>query len=81
MACANENKPHSNGSQFFLTLGKCEGLDRKHTIFGSVTGESIYNLAALNDLEVRPEATDAADAGAGLRRQSKHTTEGGPSCR
>ena len=53
MACANENRPHSNGAQFFLTLGKCEGLDRKHTIFGSVTGESVYNLAALNDLEVR----------------------------
>ena len=53
VACANENTPHSNGSQFFLTLGKAEGLDRKHTIFGSITGESIYNLAALNDLEVR----------------------------
>ena len=52
MACANENTPHSNGSQFFLTLGKADGLDRKHTIFGRVTGESIYNLANMNDLEV-----------------------------
>ena len=36
LAMANENKPNSNHSQFFMTLGACAFLDRKHTIFGKV---------------------------------------------
>ena len=52
MACANAGTPHSNGSQFFITLDRCDHLDRKHTIFGKITGESIYNAMHLNDLEV-----------------------------
>ncbi|KAK9819770.1 hypothetical protein WJX72_002180 [[Myrmecia] bisecta] len=52
VACANENKPHSNGSQFFVTLGRCDGLDKKHTIFGKVTGDTIYNVANIGELEV-----------------------------
>ena len=51
VACANANTPHSNGSQFFITLDRCDHLDRKHTIFGKVTGESIYNAMHLNELE------------------------------
>lgn len=52
MACANENREHSNGSQFFLTLGPTESLQKKHTIFGRVGGETIYNLMEMNNLEV-----------------------------
>lgn len=34
----------SNESQFFITLGeKAPWLDRKHTIFGKVVGNTIYN--------------------------------------
>jgi peptidyl-prolyl cis-trans isomerase SDCCAG10 len=29
-----------NGSQFFFTLGQCEWLNGKHTIFGKVTGKT-----------------------------------------
>jgi peptidyl-prolyl cis-trans isomerase SDCCAG10 len=32
VAMANENKPHTNQSQFFITLGPCEWVNRKHTV-------------------------------------------------
>ncbi|XP_043721275.1 peptidyl-prolyl cis-trans isomerase CYP57 [Telopea speciosissima] len=51
VACANSGSPHSNGSQFFMTLDRCDWLDKKHTIFGKVTGESIFNLLRLGDIE------------------------------
>ena len=52
VACANANERHTNASQFFITLDRAEGLDKKNTIFGKVTGDTIYNLANMNDLEV-----------------------------
>lgn len=52
VAMANENKPNTNHSQFFITLGPCEWLDRKHTIFGKVTGNTFYNLSRLGDADV-----------------------------
>ncbi|KAH0453304.1 hypothetical protein IEQ34_017628 [Dendrobium chrysotoxum] len=51
VACANAGSPHSNGSQFFMTLDRCDWLDRKNTIFGKVTGDSIYNFLRLGDVE------------------------------
>ncbi|GJN18560.1 hypothetical protein PR202_gb05732 [Eleusine coracana subsp. coracana] len=51
VACANAGTPHSNGSQFFITLDRCDWLDKKNTIFGKVTGDSIFNLLALGDVE------------------------------
>jgi cyclophilin family peptidyl-prolyl cis-trans isomerase len=52
VACANANAPHTNGSQFFITLDRTDGLNKKNTIFGKVTGDTIYNLANMNELEV-----------------------------
>ncbi|KAF8063750.1 CYP57 [Scenedesmus sp. PABB004] len=57
VACANANAPHTNGSQFFITLDKTEWLDRKNTIFGKIVGDTVYNMLRLNELEV-DEATD-----------------------
>ncbi|KFK29908.1 hypothetical protein AALP_AA7G194000 [Arabis alpina] len=51
VAMANASLPNSNGSQFFFTLDKCDWLDKKHTIFGKVTGDSIYNLLRLGEVD------------------------------
>eukprot|EP00232_Nephroselmis_pyriformis_P017870 CAMPEP_0182885726 /NCGR_PEP_ID=MMETSP0034_2-20130328/19784_1 /TAXON_ID=156128 /ORGANISM="Nephroselmis pyriformis, Strain CCMP717" /LENGTH=219 /DNA_ID=CAMNT_0025019005 /DNA_START=79 /DNA_END=735 /DNA_ORIENTATION=- len=56
VACANDGTKNANGSQFFITLDKTEWLDRKHTIFGKVTGDSIFNVGNMGELE-----TDDAD--------------------
>ena len=52
VAMANENKPNSNRSQFFITLAACDWLDRKHTIFGKVTGNTMYNVLRMGEVEV-----------------------------
>lgn len=36
--------PNDNGSQFFFTLGQTPELQNKHTIFGKITGNTLYNL-------------------------------------
>ncbi|XP_077517039.1 spliceosome-associated protein CWC27 homolog [Amblyomma americanum] len=47
-----------NASQFFFTLGSCPDLQNKHTIFGKVVGETLYNMLRLEeglvDTEDRP---------------------------
>jgi peptidyl-prolyl cis-trans isomerase SDCCAG10 len=52
VAMANEQKPHSNNSQFFISLDACEFLNKKHTIFGKVTGTTMFNLLQINDVEI-----------------------------
>lgn len=48
---ANANKSHTNTSQFFITLDKCEWLNKKHTIFGKVAGATIFNALRMGELE------------------------------
>ena len=47
VAMANQHKRNTNGSQFFITLGKCEWLNGKNTIFGRVTGPTIFNVVRI----------------------------------
>eukprot|EP00195_Chlamydomonas_chlamydogama_P005875 CAMPEP_0202905216 /NCGR_PEP_ID=MMETSP1392-20130828/33118_1 /ASSEMBLY_ACC=CAM_ASM_000868 /TAXON_ID=225041 /ORGANISM="Chlamydomonas chlamydogama, Strain SAG 11-48b" /LENGTH=271 /DNA_ID=CAMNT_0049593201 /DNA_START=61 /DNA_END=873 /DNA_ORIENTATION=+ len=61
VACANQNEPHTNGSQFFITLGAADWLDKKNTIFGKVVGDTIYNLLRLGDVEVDSETDRPLD--------------------
>lgn len=48
---ANAGKD-DNSSQFFFTLAPTPDLQNKHTIFGKVTGETIYNMIKLEDTMV-----------------------------
>ncbi|KAM4719421.1 spliceosome-associated protein CWC27 homolog [Anableps anableps] len=50
VAMANAGQ-HDNGSQFFFTLGRADELNNKHTIFGKVTGDTVYNLLRLAEVE------------------------------
>ena len=51
LGMANEGKD-SNGSQFFLTLEKTPELQDKHTLFGRVEGDTIYNLMKIAEAEL-----------------------------
>ncbi|KAL5016749.1 hypothetical protein ScPMuIL_006338 [Solemya velum] len=55
VAMANSG-PNDNGSQFFFSMAATPELNNKHTIFGKVGGETIYNMLKLHDID-----TDAND--------------------
>ena len=55
VAMANKNKPNTNGSQFFITMDKCNWLDKKHTIFGKITGDTIFNAININQLPTKED--------------------------
>ena len=42
----------SNLSQFFFTFGSTPELQNKHTIFGKVTGKTLYNMLKLEESQV-----------------------------
>lgn len=47
-----QNKPDTNGSQFFVTLDRADHCNRQYTIFGKITGErsTLACLLLLSDL-------------------------------
>lgn len=50
VALANTGN-EDNGSQFFFTLGPTQELQNKHTIFGKVAGDTIYNMIKFDELD------------------------------
>ncbi|CAB3411332.1 unnamed protein product [Caenorhabditis bovis] len=46
-----------NGSQFFFTIGDrgAPELDKKHTVFGKVTGPTLFNMLKMTEVEVGPD--------------------------
>ncbi|KAK3170026.1 hypothetical protein OEA41_009411 [Lepraria neglecta] len=51
LGMANAGK-NDNGSQFFLTLEDTPELQGKHTMFGRVEGNTIYNLMKMGEAEL-----------------------------
>lgn len=51
MASMAENE---NGSQFFFTLASAPELTGKHTLFGRVAGETLFNMLRLGEGEIGP---------------------------
>lgn len=54
VASANGGGKDDNASQFFFTLGEAMELQNKHTIFGKVTGDTIFNMLKLEDGVIDP---------------------------
>ena len=48
---ANAGKD-DNASQFFFTMAPTQELQNKHTLFGKVVGDTIYNMIKLQDVEI-----------------------------
>ncbi|KAL1920615.1 uncharacterized protein VTP21DRAFT_992 [Calcarisporiella thermophila] len=51
VAMANAG-PNDNGSQFFITLARTDELQNKHTIFGKVVGDTIFNVIRMGQLDI-----------------------------
>ncbi|XP_070562465.1 spliceosome-associated protein CWC27 homolog [Ptychodera flava] len=47
--------PNDNGSQFFFTLERSDNLNKKHTLFGKVVGNTVFNMLKLAEVETDPD--------------------------
>ncbi|KAF8141886.1 cyclophilin-like domain-containing protein [Boletus edulis] len=52
VAMANNGTKNSNESQFFITLDRADGLHGKHTLFGRVVGDTLYNVLKIGETEL-----------------------------
>ncbi|KAG6331514.1 hypothetical protein ID866_7578 [Astraeus odoratus] len=49
---ANSGKKNTNDSQFFITLDRADELHGKHTLFGRVVGDTLYNALKIGEMEI-----------------------------
>lgn len=54
LSMANTGRPHTGGSQFFITLAATPWLDGKHTVFGKVI-EGIEVVRAIGKVQTRSD--------------------------
>ncbi|OCH86949.1 cyclophilin-like protein [Obba rivulosa] len=52
VAMANNGTKNSNDSQFFITLDRADELHGKHTLFGRVIGDTIFNALKIGEMEI-----------------------------
>ncbi|KAG8220770.1 cyclophilin-like domain-containing protein [Butyriboletus roseoflavus] len=52
VAMANNGTKNSNDSQFFITLDRADELQGKHTLFGRVVGDTLYNVLKIGETEL-----------------------------
>ncbi|EMD38986.1 hypothetical protein CERSUDRAFT_46786 [Gelatoporia subvermispora B] len=52
VAMANNGTKNSNDSQFFITLDRADELHGKHTLFGRVIGDTIFNVLKIGEMEI-----------------------------
>ncbi|CAO1618588.1 unnamed protein product [Sympodiomycopsis kandeliae] len=58
LAMANPGESNHNESQFFLTLDSTPELQNKHTLFGRISGPTVYNLLSLSEVELSETEPD-----------------------
>ncbi|KAK9894075.1 cyclophilin-like protein [Cystobasidium minutum MCA 4210] len=54
VAMANTGKKNTNLSQFFITLDRADALTGKNTIFGTIRGDTYFNVMAIAEGELQP---------------------------
>ncbi|KAK0497468.1 cyclophilin-like protein [Armillaria luteobubalina] len=52
VAMANNGKKNSNDSQFIITLDRADELHGKHTLFGRLVGDTVYNVMKIGEMEL-----------------------------
>ncbi|CAE7146223.1 unnamed protein product, partial [Rhizoctonia solani] len=52
VAMANNGSKNTNDSQFFITLDRADELQNKHTLFGRVVGNTIFNVLKIGQAEL-----------------------------
>lgn len=58
LAMANPGERDHNESQFFITLDATPELQGKHTIFGRISGPTIFNVLSISEVELSEEEPD-----------------------
>lgn len=54
-------RPHTNRSQFYITLGPAPQCDGKHVVLGRVEPEGLSLLQTINDLAASDSGAPAAE--------------------
>ncbi|KAF8331687.1 cyclophilin-like protein [Cantharellus anzutake] len=52
LGMANNGQKNSNDSQFFITLDRADELQGKHTLFGRVVGNTVFNVLKIGECEL-----------------------------